>query len=139
VNKLKISAYSLIIISILTIGMLYPLRKLSKSINVMEIRYTDMSNKASRISTFEDSLIYNSDFRSRILGSKFTRVALDSAISNNKLAAEEAIKEVETFYEDRKRLRRNLNIYQGIDKLLILLTAVTGGLMIYYWIKSRNN
>ncbi len=137
-NNLKFWAYSLIVVSILKIGMLYPLTELSKAINAMEIRYSEMRNKANQLSTFEDSLIYNSDFRSRILGSKFTKAEFDSVRFNNKLVAKEAIKEVEILYEDRKRLGKYFNIYQGIDQLLILLIAVTGGLMIYYWIKSRN-
>ena len=80
--------------------MLYPLKELSEEISAMGIRYSDMRDKSNRIATFEDSLIYNSKFRSRILGPKFTRAELDSAIANNRLEAEQAIKEVETLYED---------------------------------------
>jgi len=118
--------------------MLSPLRELSKTINAMEIRYSDMRDKASRIETFEDSLIYNSDFRSRVLGSKFTRVAIDSAIAKNRTEANEVIEETKRLVDDRKELGRNSNIFQGLDELLKFLTAIAGGLMIYYWIKTRN-
>ncbi|RJE75223.1 hypothetical protein BGP76_19170 [Reichenbachiella sp. MSK19-1] len=94
-------------------------------------------HKTKRIETFEDSLIYNSEFRIKTLGSKFTRFELDSAISNNKEEAQETIMEIEILYEDRIRLGRNYTIYQVIDQLLNLLTVVSGGLLIYFWIKSR--
>lgn len=137
-NKLKVSAYSLIVVSISKIGMLYPLRELSKEISAMEIRYSDMRDKSNRIATFEDSLIYNPKFRSRVLGPKFTRAEFDSAIANNRLEAEQVIEEAEILYEDRMKLGSNFKLFNGIDQLLELLIAITGGLTIYYWIKLKN-
>lgn len=118
--------------------MLYPLKELSKEISAMEIRYSDMRDKSNRIAIFEDSLIYNSKFRLKILGPKFIRAELDSAIANNRLEAEQTIKEVEILYEDRTKLGRNFKLFNGIDQLLELLIAITGGLTIYYWIKLKN-
>jgi hypothetical protein len=138
VNKLKISAYGLIAVSILKIGMLYPLKELGEEINDMEIRYSDMRSESDRIGTFEDSLIYNSEFRTKILGEKITRATLDSAIANNRKEAEQAIEEIEILYDDRMELGSKFKIFSGIDQLLELLMALTGGLMIYYWIKLRN-
>jgi hypothetical protein len=137
VNKLKISAYGLITVSILKIGMLYPLKELGEEINDMEIRYSDLRSESDRIGTFEDSLIYNSEFRKKILGEKITRATLDSAIANNRTEAEEAIEEIGILYDDRIELGSKFKIFSGIDQLLELLMAVTGGLMIYYWIKLR--
>ncbi|MFT6443600.1 MAG: hypothetical protein ACJASM_003162 [Salibacteraceae bacterium] len=137
-NKLKISAYGLIAVSILKIGMLYPLKELGEEINDMEIRYSDMRSESDRIGTFEDSLIYNSEFRTKILGEKITRATLDSAIANNRKEAEQAIEEIEILYDDRMELGSKFKIFSGIDQLLELLMALTGGLMIYYWIKLRN-
>jgi len=137
VNKLKYSAYSLIVISIIKIGLLIPLRQLGEQVNEMEVRYSDMRIKSERISTFEDSLIYNSNFRTRTLGTRFNREQLDSAIAENKLQAEQAIKEVETLYDDRIELGRNFKIFSGIDSLIELLFAISAGLTIYYWIKLK--
>jgi hypothetical protein len=138
VNKLKISAYGLITVSILKIGILYPLKELGEKINDMEIRYSDLRSESDRIGTFEDSLIYNSEFRTKILGEKITRATLDSAIANNRTEAEQAIEEIGILYDDRIELESKFKIFSGIDQLLELLMAVTGGLMIYYWIKLRN-
>ena len=118
--------------------MLYPLKKLAKTTNEMETRYIDVKNNANRITKFEDSLIYNSDFRSKTLGSMFTRAEFDSAIVKNRSEVNNAKEDVERLLIDRNRLKRNFNIYKGIDQLLNLLTAVAAGLMIFFWIKLKN-
>ena len=118
--------------------MLYPLNELTKDINGMETRYSDMRTKSNRIATFNDSLIYNSGFRSRTLGTNFTRAEFDSTIEHNKMEKKQTIIELETLRVDRTKLGRNFNIFNGIDHLLELLFAITGGLTIFYWIKLRN-
>ena len=100
-HKLNYSAYSLIVVSILSIGLLIPLKRLGKQIREMETRYSEMRIKSERILTFEDSLIYNSSFRMRILGTGFKREQLDSAIVANRLQSEQSIKEAQILYDDR--------------------------------------
>ena len=136
-NNLKYSAFSFIAVSILIVGMLFPLNKVKREINEVETRFSEIGTKFNKLLTFEDSLIYNQNFRASLLGSEFKREQLDSALKNNRLEVEQAINESETLNENRLQLGRKFRILNGIDKLLELLFAVTGGLTIYYWIKQK--
>lgn len=136
-NILKYSAYSLIVVSVVKIGLLVPLRQLEIQIDEMESQYSELRIKSESISTFEDSLIYNSNFRTRILGTSYKRKQLDSAIAANRLRAEQAIGEVEILYNDRIVLGRNFKTFSGIDSFLELLFVIAACLTLFYWIKLR--
>lgn len=135
--KLKYSAYSLIVIAIIKIALLIHFGQLGKEINLLESRFSDVNIKLGRVSTFEDSLIYSTSFRTRVLGTSFKRAQLDSAIAANRLQAEKAIKDVERINDERIELGRNLKILNGIDSLLEIMFVLVAGLVIYFWIKLR--
>ena len=137
-NELKILAYSLLVFSIVRIGMLYFLKELSTTAQDMEMRYNEMRIKVSRISTFEDSLMGNPDFRKRILDTISTKTEFDEIISRNRTDASDVIIELEELIDDRQRLGWRYNLYKAVDSMLSLLISVTIGLIIYFWIKSRN-
>ena len=138
-NKLKISAYALIIVSVLNVGILYPVRQLSNTMTAMNIRYAGLKEKADSIYAFQDSLIYHPDFRTKVLGPKITRAKLDSALAKNRTTVKSVIKKAEELFEARKRLERNFMIIQTVERLLNLLTLITGGFMAYYWINMKKS
>lgn len=135
-KRVKTLTYLFVALLVLKIGMLFLLRELSDTLSEIEIRYTEMRNEISRVTTFKDSLIYNSDFRLKVLGSNITKAKMDRAIQQNRRDADKAIEKAEVLLVDRNRLESNFRIYQVADQLLILLCVVTGGSTIYFWIKN---
>lgn len=135
-KRLKILVYLLAVLLTVKIGIFYLLGKLSDTLAEIEFRYTEIQNEISRVTTFKDSLIYNSDFRLKVLGSSITKAKMDSAIQQNRRDADKAIEKAEILLVDRNRLERNFRIYRVADQLLILLCVVTGGSTIYFWIKN---
>ena len=136
-NKLKYSAYSLIVFSIIKLGLIIPIRELVEEVKEMQTRYSQMQIDAEWVSKFEDSLIYNSDFRTRILGTRFKKEQFDSAILANRARAVKDIQKTEILYNDRIELGKRFKVLSVIDNLTELLFALSAGLMIYYWIKLR--
>jgi hypothetical protein len=94
-------------------------------------------NQISIVTTFEDSLMYNVDFRLRILGTKFTREEFEEAINKNRLKAEETSEQIYILNKEELQLESKLKFYGVINQLLNLLTFLSGGFVIYYWIKSH--
>lgn len=136
-KRVETLTYLLIALLVLKIGMLFPLRELSDTLSEIEVRYTEMRNEISRVTTFEDSLIYNSDFRMKVLGSSITKVKMDSAIKQNQRDTDKVIEKAEVLLVDRNRLESNFRIYQVADQLLILLSVITGELIIFFWLKNN--
>jgi hypothetical protein len=109
--------------------LIIPLRQLGGEAKEMETRYLEMRIEAERVSKFEDSLIYNSDFRTRILGTRFEKEQFDSAIRENRSRAEKGIKEVEILYKDRIELGKNFKYFSVIDSVIELLFAISADII----------
>jgi hypothetical protein len=115
--------------------MLFFIPKMTNSVSEMELRWSEIKRESYRISTIEDSLLYNPAFKKREYPLISTRAEYDSIIRQNRAAVKGLIKEAEELKSDRMRLQRNYNIFQGMDHLLDLLFAIVAGVLIYNWFK----
>ncbi|MEQ9404599.1 MAG: hypothetical protein RIM99_13490 [Cyclobacteriaceae bacterium] len=126
-----------IILAAYKIGTYFFLKELMVETSAMEIRYEKLTTKAAWLTSFEDSLMYNQEFRNRILGKITTIEELDKAIALNKIEIEKTLPELEELMHDRKQLGNSFNLYKGVNSMINFLIMGTLILACYLWIKKE--
>ena len=105
----------------------------------MEIQYNEIDAEISNARATKDSLIYNTDFRLKTLGSSFSAAEFNSAIEANDLRVEIAIKKLEILFKNRVLMEGKYRIFQMADLILEFLFAITALAMLYYWVKPKRH
>lgn len=137
VNKIKFLGYSLIVLSIIRVGVMYLSKDLPESVNTLELKWKKMGRKVKTVSTFNDSIIYNANYRLRVLDTLQEGTTLKDILASNKVIRDKLQQEIEELRKRRNSLSKQNNIYQGIDLLIDLLSVIAFLGIAVAWISSR--